>query len=380
MGKKIIHIAPDEKFIDAAYRIYEKAFPGENLFLIIKERDELLEYISKSTGYVIIDPKTNLQNQVERYVTEAVLVVFHGMNEQQAIIATQLGEQYVKVWTVFGYEVYGNHKVKDLNILGPLTTVRFQKRFSGFKDSFRIPYSRLFRLKKHPDEIVLKAFKAMDYIGLLYFEEVEYYKKLGILSNQTEWVNFTYYPLGPVVKKDSEMISKNDILVGNSAFPSGNHLEVFDILRNKALGQRKLIVPLSYGRVKYRNYIVEKGLKIFKDKFQPLIEFLPLTEYQQLIQSCGIVVMNNYRQQAVGNILDMLYRGARVFLTKRNTFYHYLKRIGCYVYTVEDDLVESKLSILEIEKQLHNREVLSRELSMNNIVSCLQKKFEEILK
>ena len=35
---KIIHIASDEKFIDAAIYIFEKAFPGSNHFIIPKSR------------------------------------------------------------------------------------------------------------------------------------------------------------------------------------------------------------------------------------------------------------------------------------------------------------------------------------------------------
>ena len=109
---------------------------------------------------------------------------------------------------------------------------------------------------------------------------------------------------------------------------------------------------------------------------------MPLHEYNQYIQSCSIVVMNHYRQQAVGNVLTMLWMGAKVYLDKRNTLYHYLKRINVTVFEVTKDLNLSNPSALEpltIEEQLHNRKCLHNEISEKEVLTQLQEQLNTII-
>lgn len=380
MAKKIIHLAPDEKFIDAAYEIYEQAFPDDNLFFILKKGNAKPEYVSVDKEYVFVDSDKDIHEQINRYSLNAKVVVFHGLNLLQAKVALKIDKEIKKVWTVFGYEVYSNHMITNLKLYGPLTTAKFKNKLDIVKDLLRIPQSRLFKFEKHPDEIVLKALKSMDLIALLYPEEVEFYRELKILPEDISNFCYTYYPLGRIVKEEGLLITETNILIGNSAFPSGNHLEVFGLLEDKVMDNRSLIVPLSYGRERYRDYIMQIGRETFEENFYPLLEFLPLTKYQELTQSCGIVIMNSYRQQGVGNVVDMLHRGAKVFLSKKNTFYHYLKRIGCHVYTVEDDLKKDDLGLLGKEKQLHNREIIASVLSMDRIIAEMRESLSNLLK
>ena len=119
---------------------------------------------------------------------------------------------------------------------------------------------------------------------------------------------------------------------------SNNHLEVFEILSKIDLNGRKIILPLSYGDNKYRDEILKLGNVAFPRNLQPLTKFYPINEYNDIIKTCSVFIMNSYRQQGIGNIFAMLWMGAKVYLDERNTTYHYLKRINCSVFSVNKDL------------------------------------------
>jgi hypothetical protein len=50
----------------------------------------------------------------------------------------------------------------------------------------------------------------------------------------------------------------------------------------------------------------------------PLESLLPLEEYRDVIRGCDIVILNHWRQQAVGNVIAALNAGSRVVFDRRN--------------------------------------------------------------
>jgi dTDP-N-acetylfucosamine:lipid II N-acetylfucosaminyltransferase len=108
--------------------------------------------------------------------------------------------------------------------------------------------------------------------------------------------------------------------------------------------------------------------------------FLPLTEYNKIIRSCGIVIMNHHRQQAVGNILASILLGSKVYLSEKNTILQYLRGIGIFVFSIERDLKphfpEALNNLTEFEIN-HNREILHREIALDNVVSKLRVSMKE---
>ena len=114
---------------------------------------------------------------------------------------------------------------------------------------------------------------------------------------------------------------------------------------------------------------------MFPYNLHPLVEFMPLNDYNQTIRQCGIVIMGHYRQQAVGNVLAMIWMGAKVYLDERNSLYHYLKRIGISVFSIEKELVPKNLKIfnkLTRDEIIQNRKFLKAEIGEENLLNCLR--------
>lgn len=376
--KLIVHIATDEKFINSAYDIYEKAFPSQNKFLIlVADESQQIKYLSKEKKYQFIyysEVKEWIKNALN-YIECAEYIIFHGMSLKQAEVALSVKTKAKLVWVVFGAEVYQNSLFFGKDIYGELTFKKYLGRSFLIKRKLRPLYHNLVKRRFFSDSIVAKALNKMDFCSVLYKEEFDLFKSKNVIRSDANWLMFTYYPLDIVINNEAEFINNNNILLGNSASHTNNHLEAFDMLKQIDLKEQKVICPLSYGNMNYSAEIKQLGESLFKDNFIGLTEFMPLKEYQKITQSCGIVIMNHYRQQAVGNVLDMMYRGAKVFLTQKNTLYHYLKRIGCSVFNTESDLIDgSSLLLLSKEEMIKNRELLLKEVTLGNTITQLRKK------
>jgi hypothetical protein len=159
-------------------------------------------------------------------------------------------------------------------------------------------------------------------------------------------------------------------------------LEAFEILEKFDLKNFKIITPLSYGSKEYADKIVELGKNKFGNRFYPLMEYKTIEEYQKILQGCGIVFMNHSRTQATGNILTALFLGAKVFMSEKTTMFHYLKRIKCHVFSIENELIienNDVFNLLTTEQMTHNRAVITNELSLDRLSSELRDKLSPLL-
>lgn len=134
------------------------------------------------------------------------------------------------------------------------------------------------------------------------------------------------------------------ILVGNSATKTNKHIEIFDILKKYANDNIELIIPLNYGDIKYRDKIITCAHNIFGDKFKPIIDYMNLDKYIEILNTVDIAIFNNNRQQAVGNILQVINLGKTLYLSNENNIYETLLDLNIKFF----DILELKDSLSEI--------------------------------
>lgn len=374
--KRIIHVAPDEKFIAAADFLFQQAFPNtQNLFYIITPKDTPLNYIQPKANYHIISDTSESINKLKTDINSTDLVVVHYLLDFSCKLRLATSSNICFMWLMWGKDIYESgiynsemYGTKTRAIFGENKGIKFAKNTAKTLLQFT---GTIFPLKKKK-----QAIRQMQFIGIPYQEEFDIFDNANIFQKNAKPIRFLYYPLEFIFKNNFDTkVSSNNIQIGNSATATNNHLEVFDMLKNFNLEKRELIVPLSYGNQKYAKYIETKGGELFPENFRPLMDFMSLEEYQKTMQSCGIAIMNHYRQQAIGNVMSMIWMGAKVYLNERSTVYQFLNRIKCYVYSIEKELVESSLEALEIlseEKIAHNRKVLLEHYSQEKIIEYLK--------
>jgi hypothetical protein len=138
------------------------------------------------------------------------------------------------------------------------------------------------------------------------------------------------------LKKRESSKGKIKILVGNSADPTNNQLEVFEKLKKYSNQNIEIFAPLSYGNKKWAEKVINEGKNIFGENFHPLTEFMPLTEYQKLLASIDIAIFNHKRQQAMGNIINLLGTGKKVYIRDDITTWSTLLNLKLKIYSVNN--------------------------------------------
>ncbi len=140
-----------------------------------------------------------------------------------------------------------------------------------------------------------------------------------------------YYAPPLLPKKDSS----RTILLGNSADPSNNHLEVLDRLMKYVNEDIKIIVPLSYGDDTYANNLIHQGMTMFGNKFIPLTDFMPFEEYLKILAEVDIAIFNHKRQQAMGNTIALLGLGKKVYMRSDVVQWKLFQDIGVEISDVK---------------------------------------------
>jgi hypothetical protein len=197
-------------------------------------------------------------------------------------------------------------------------------------------------------------------------------------GEEVQHVDF-FYDLGlrQIVPAFSDQSSgENIIWLGNSATPTNNHLEALSGLRHFNQYDWKLYVPLSYGQSWYADQVVLKGKELIGDKFIPLLDFIPLNRYLELLANIDVVIMNHHRSQAGANIFCMIYMGKKVFLSKDSSIYNLLSAHGIKVFTsesIENIPFDEFIQKLNISEQQENSKRLYDLFSEEKRFSYLSK-------
>lgn len=381
MTKIILHIATDEKFVDNAFKQFDN-LNYENNFIILLDRGikrpKFVKNIDKINTYnVSLYSFKKLKNEIKN----SDLVVLYGLNFFTSRLVLKTNSKYL--WLFLGGEIYNNKFGLYNDIIGDKTKdLVLSKNMLSFQKNILKPLVRwiYYGYSSH-GRTIIKAAKKIKHVGVPFGEEFSLLKQNSFLCNEAHPFEFFFYPIELIIKNYKNVkIEGDNVIIGNSSSNTNNHLEVFEAVSKFDLSNRKLYVPLSYGDKEYAELIKKNGIQKFGDNFISLDTFLTLDEYNKILQSCGIVIMNHYRQQAFGNIIVSLWMGAKVFLSERNNIFKYFKRIGVHIFSIENELNKlnftNKLSELEIE---HNRTILFSLLNENKIKTNLEKQLNEIL-
>lgn len=301
----------------------------------------------------------------------------HALNSPKQKIANFLPDACVKVWFVWGYDLYGAWKPFRRRLYEPLTLKFLQHSGKDFsiKERFQtgkfahallrwsgsgLPFPAAFknRLEAYFGTDYWRAINKIDLVVPIIPHELRLVRAMGIAPQAA---SFTYGFLENLLIPGLESVSGENILIGNSADPSNNHLDAFEHLSKLDLGNKKIIVPLSYGgNDKYKQAVVIEGKRRFGENFMPLTDFIPLADYVGLLSSCGIVVFNHTRQQGVGNLVVMGYLGAQIFLNDKSPVLEYYKEEKAVVFAVSALDQKTLGNPLQPAEKAYNKSVFER--------------------
>lgn len=102
-------------------------------------------------------------------------------------------------------------------------------------------------------------------------------------------------------------------------------IDMLDILSKFKNKNIKITTILSYGDLTVKEKIIEKGIEIFGNKFEYMEKMIPPYEFSKHLSSVDILILNQNRQQGLGNINAAFYLGSKVFIKSNISSYLTLK-------------------------------------------------------
>ena len=194
----------------------------------------------------------------------------------------------------------------------------------------------------------------------------EYHECLMYLSNVID------PNIVQAAQEETEGHTGINIMVGNSADPSNNHIESLEKLLLYKEDEIKIFVPLSYGDQEYAKKVIETGKAWFGDKFVPLTSFMSFDEYLKFLKSIDIAIFNHKRQQAMGNTITLLGMGKTIFMHTDVSHYVFLKSLGLNLKNIAD----LTLNKIDKEESQTNSNIVSSYFSKKNLKKQLLCIFE----
>ena len=351
-----LHLVNDEKIINRTIEVFEEVFPGENLF-VVTNKTASFKWVRKGKNVI---SRTEFQRQKGDFSFSELYI--HLLNQRKMNIINTLSLEGVTVyWIIWGLDLYNK-------LLAPKGFQMFDSSTSYYKRSRRglkrlwLPFKE-WQQKREAERTIRFIREKIDYIVTDttdndYQYLLKYYPEL----KGKPWKDFFYYPLDVILGSEllKSKVTGTDIMIGNSASGTNNHEYVMNILSKLDIGEKRVVVPLSYsGKKGYVESVIQAGEKMFGKNFVPLLDFIPLSEYNNLQANISVALFGNWRQEAIGNIIVALYLGAKVFLSSVNPVYEWAQSHGLLVFELEKLSQHDLDTPLEDDMRIKNRNILS---------------------
>ncbi|MCC2675631.1 MAG: hypothetical protein K0R58_2578 [Ramlibacter sp.] len=353
---RFLHLIHDEKFIEAARGIFEEAAPGAHDFLVIGGSTPLRHIRTFAPARLELDAALQRAFLSELPLYAAVFV--HYLGEPARLIVARAPSSTRFVWLGWGADYYHliaspeelllprtRSLAAELALRLPAPPGRGAAALghaAGLLRAATQPLAALRRFRTRrtlrrigpsaPGEAALiNTFRA---IAMPIEEDYAAMRARHPLL-RVPFLHWNYWTEGFRAHAAAAAPSGNNILLGNSATPAGNHLDVLERLCDILPPGRAVICPLSYGDARYGDAVEEAGRRLLGSRFIALRDYMDPAAYSEVIASCSIVLMNHVRQQALGNIILALSMGAHVFLHAKNPIQAAMRRLGVPVHDID---------------------------------------------
>jgi len=360
--KKILHICERSTFIENAITNFNKVFPSQNVFLINTDPSIKYNYkgdFDENNDSVVLARfgSEKYSHAFEETIKNCCLVVFHNLGQKyKRQVVSRLEGKIPMHAILWGWEIFNSVNLSSFNY-EPETYKYFRNRKLGLKGMVVEFLQNIL-----PDK-QLRLLHKVNSVSTILKSEYEYLESNYRIS--AKYIPFNYSKIA-ILFNDQVQNSGSNISIGNSATYANNHLDVLKIIAKTNLEEGcEIILPLSYGDDMAYKYLVEESFKSsFGSAVNVLGSFLPLDKFNTIIKSCGFVILNHVRQQALGNVFLCLINGGKVFLNKDGFVYKELSEMGIKVYKIE-----------EFKNQYPEKE--SREVAKKNCEIIIQQRSQE---
>jgi hypothetical protein len=324
-----LHIIEDDKFVKSC----------EETFNIESHQNFFLKKGNVSDSYILL-------NKID-----VVFIHYLSLDDANFILNCKLKIKFV--WFFWGADGFVFGKYYNRFLLKKTRIVRLKNEFSkSMKEGIKCLTKTIFPLlidKGSISKIFKSAINRFDVVvPVMPLDYNMLRTDYGFTSKMVHLNYLTPFFFDNVEVNSPKFKSGNNIMLGNSASYTNNHIELIDVLYKVGFG-RQVIIPLNYGDKKYSSIVSNYASNKLKENAVILNDFLEYNEYCSIVDSCGVLIMNHIRQQAVGNVLLGLLTGKTIYLRKESSVYEYLTSKGFLIKKIEDIDFEGIVMLKESE-------------------------------
>lgn len=311
------HLLTDNPvYIDYFIEMADSIKESKDYYILLKDKSDIKHVKSSNINFF------NIEEAVEYYNTHKFEKIFiHYLNNDAIKFINFLDNEVPIYWIFWGADGYRHPKLNRKIYLPETRKLLNKLNPKSFQDLIGNQIRNLILERK-----LNKVFKRINYcctqvkgdydliksVSPDFSFEHKFFAYRGVNSDKTR---------NETGEKENNRKGYN-ILLGNSANPTNNHLDILKILLNYKENVESIICPLSYsGSEKYVKMIVEYGNENFGDKFRALENFLPLEEYNDIMNTIDIGIFYHSRQQAYSNTLLVLEKGNKILMNPTSTLY-----------------------------------------------------------
>lgn len=374
----VLHVFPDEKFFDGVSNTFDKVEGITNHYIFYTpDRNYKFKFIKSHQ-------KIRIENNKKKYYKcfsdkSIDVIYFHSLSNYYYDFVLKADSKKTIIWWSWGYDLYQTNLI-NVELFKPLTKKSIKKlskaglNLNGSIITRVIKHLRIKYLLKKNAKIRSKVISRINYFIPVFPIEYDLIKENSFFNAKLFMERGVFRDFDGSLLNFQAPSSDGNILLGNSATFTNNHIDIIELFKDLKIQNRKIIVPLSYGEKKYSEFIKS----MVDDRYQILENFLLLSEYEKLISSCSYAISGAIRQQSMGNINMCLLRGIKVFLYSDSLIYKQLKIDGYKIFSIDEDLNEQELSTpLSYDEMIHNQNVF-RSISDKNGLKRLNESFSNL--
>lgn len=378
---KILHLIVDHQVIERTLGIYETVFPQSNEILIFdwKPKDPI-KHLGKYKNRPIVKHNDGA-NYGEKYNFAGITHIIAHYLTMDMIDFIKCAPQDIHVcWEIYGADLY-NQFLVDYGYDIYHTSPKKYSKYSILETYFGPIFKALLYLKGVKYVYPRQRKKQFEYIcnrvnSLQYCCKYDAHLVCDLAKRSIPSYEVFNYSLSEVLGniKGHDYSEGTNIMIGNSASYSNNHLYVLKILRDVVLPEGcKLVMPLSYGgSSRYIRDVITNYDNAFNNRTHYIREYMPLNQYNQIFLDLSTMIMSAWRQESMGTIIMGLYLGIKVYMSEKSPLYKFLKNCGFIIFPVEYINSDSLLEKLTVEQKRVNRDLVIKRYDENVFENSLK--------
>ncbi len=373
--KTIFHFLLSEKIVADVIGNFEET-ESNNYFIFFDDISNRKVKFPKTKNDILVLNYLNsgINDLIEKLQPD--LLLLHSISFKFAKVALEIKSNLKIGWFPWGYDIYSLPKIR-LTLYGKKTLnyLNDQNPFFYIKNKIieycfdYLPDSILKKMNlEYFRETLLLHHKITYFIS--YIEE-DFHLFSKYYPNAMKFIFSPFLTLNQYlgnIEQPELYINTGNILIGNSASLESNYFDVIEDLKVNKSKFYKAFFVLNYGET-FKNFKKDIQIEINKElseKADCITEFMDLKTYVEFLKSCNTAVFLHYRQQAMGNIITLIYLGARVYLSKHNPILHFFNSKGIKINIFENEFEEFGTSDLSNEEKEANRTNINKIFSFQN--------------